>query len=547
LNLKDIVKDQGGVDHYLSELPYAADAAFNSRSREQEPQCLAHTRVDLLEELMAWGDNPRDKCIFWLSGMAGTGKSTIARTVARAFYDQDRLGASFFFSRGRGDLAKADKFITTLSVQLAKLSPDLRRHICDAVAAHSDISQQSLRDQWKQLIFRPFSRLEDGQVPSAPLILVIDALDECEHQNDIRVILGLLAEVKDLNSVQLRIFITSRPETTVRFGFRAIPGDLRQDFVLNEIPQPIVKHDISIFIKHELKEIQEKCFLSKEWPGEQAIEFLVQRAGSLFIYAATVCRFIGRSKFPKKRLEQVVAGDQPHKQSTLSTVMLDEMYTNVLTSSVLGDCDEEDKSEMSKLFRRIVGCIIILFDPLPAAALTELLSIDSETVNPVLGSLHSVLDISQNQDSPVRLLHPSFREFLIDEERCFDDQFKINEKKAHSDLVESCLKVMSCALKRDICGLQMPGALASEVEGNTLSRCLPIHVQYACRYWVDHLQLGEIGLCDDNGPVHKFLRQHFLHWLEALSLMGKMSDGVLMITTLHSMLPVSFLCHHAMI
>ena len=121
------------------------------------------------------------------------------------------------------------------------------------------------------------------------------------------------------------------------------------------------------------------------------------------------------------------------------------------------------------------------------------------------------------------------------------------KKKTHSNLVKSCLKVMSCTLKRDICGLQMPGALASEVESNTLSRCLPKHVRYACRYWVDHLQRGEIDLCYDNGQVHKFLQQHFLHWIEALSLMGKMSEGVLLITALHSMLTVSDLCHHAVI
>jgi adenylylsulfate kinase-like enzyme len=76
----DQKSDPDENDRYLSKLSYAADAAFNSRSREHEPQCLADTRVDLLRQLMAWGNNPRDKCIFWLNGMAGTGKSTIART-----------------------------------------------------------------------------------------------------------------------------------------------------------------------------------------------------------------------------------------------------------------------------------------------------------------------------------------------------------------------------------------------------------------------------------------------------------------------------------
>jgi WD domain, G-beta repeat len=113
-----------------------------------------------------------------------------------------------------------------------------------------------------------------------------------------------------------------------------------------------------------------------------------------------------------------------------------------------------------------------------------------------LGRLRSVLDVPNDPDFPIRLLHPSFREFLLDEQRCLDRRFKIDEKSTHRDLEESCLTVMSCALKRDICGLQIPGALTSEAESNTLSRCLPKHVQYACRYWVDHLQRAMIYYAD---------------------------------------------------
>ncbi len=116
----------------------------------------------------------------------------------------------------------------------------------------------------------------------------------------------------------------------------------------------------------------------------------------------------------------------------------------------------------------------------------------------ILRSLHSVLDVPEYQDSPIRLLHPSFRDFLLDEQRCLDDQFRINEKKAHSDLVKCCLQLISTSLNSDICGLYMPGALASEVESNTAKHCFPVDIQYTCRYWVDHSQRGEIGLCDNN-------------------------------------------------
>jgi hypothetical protein len=98
---------------------------------------------------------------------------------------------------------------------------------------------------------------------------------------------------------------------------------------------------------------------------------------------------------------------------------------------------------------------------------------------------------------------------------------------------------MSNALKRDICDLKMAGVLIGEVERNRITSCLSMAVLYACRYWVNHLQRSEIGLCDDNGLVHIFLKEHFLHWLEALSLMGKISEGVLAITLLESIVIVS--------
>ena len=127
---------------------------------------------------MTWADGGDERCIFWLSGMAGTGKSTLARTVARKYYDQNRLGASFFFSRGGGDVSHASKFFTSIAVQLADKSPSLKRYICDAITEHNNIARQALRDQWRQLVLQPLSKL-DGNFPHSYLLLVVDALDEC--------------------------------------------------------------------------------------------------------------------------------------------------------------------------------------------------------------------------------------------------------------------------------------------------------------------------------------------------------------------------------
>lgn len=240
-------------------LPIAAGAAFNSYDKRDDSICLHDTRVDVLAEISAWADGRGDQCIFYLNGMAGTGKSTIARTVADQYYQQHRLGASFFFSKGGGDVGHAGKFFTTIAWQLAKMLPALKKNICQAVTEHQDIASQTPRDQWSQLILGPLSRL-DGTSSPLPLVLVIDALDECDGENDVQQILQLLAEARLLRTVRLRIFMTSRPETSIRHGFYRIQETQHQDFVLHNISPSIVKHDISVFLKYHLEIIRQEYF-----------------------------------------------------------------------------------------------------------------------------------------------------------------------------------------------------------------------------------------------------------------------------------------------
>jgi hypothetical protein len=385
-------------------------------------------------------------------------------------------------------------------------------------------------------VLRPLSKL-DGNSCQPLYVLVVDALDECDDDNNIRVLLHLLAEARSLEKVRLRIFLTSRPEIPIRYGFCQIPDAEHQDFVLHNISPPIVDHDISIFLEFNLRLIGQERSLGPGWPGGDTIRCLVQVASGLFIWAATACRFIREGKrFAAKRLDTILNGSGG--AATAPEKYLNEIYITVLKHSVYAEYTDEEKEELYCMLRQILGSIAVLSSPLSVYSLSRLLRVIKEDIDQTLEDLQSVLDVPKDQTRPLRLHHPSFRDFLLNNDRCKDPNFWVDEKQAHQTLADRCIQLMSTSLTEDICGVNIPGTLIADVECRRIEQCLPLEVQYACLYWIQHLQRSGAQL-RDNDYVDQFLRNHFLHWLEALSWMQKISEGILEIISLESIAPVS--------
>jgi len=175
-------------------------------------------------------------------------------------------------------------FFTTIAAQVAISLLVLRTFISDTIDDNAQILQQGPQEQWNQLILHP---LKNAPTQSIQLVVVIDALDECDSMQDIQLILLLLEEAKDLATVRIKIFLTSRPEIPIFDEFCQLSGEAYQDFILHNIPLDAVNADISTFFLQKLSPLKVKHELGPPWPDEQIIEQLVQRAPGLFIYAAT--------------------------------------------------------------------------------------------------------------------------------------------------------------------------------------------------------------------------------------------------------------------
>jgi len=332
--------------------------------------------------------------------------------------------------------------------------------------------------------------------------------------------------------VRLRILITSRPEIRIRKGFDGIPKLDHQDFVLHDISLAIVDEDIRVFVKYRFAIIAQQREFAPDWPGRETITAIVQHAAGLFIWAATACRYIeDGERFAQKRLHAILKGSI---STTGPEKGLDRIYCTVLEDSIRPGFDEEEQNEHCSMLRDILGAIVILFSSLSATSLARLLKIREKDMDESLEGLHAILDIRKEKRVSIRLHHPSFRDFLLSRERCDDLRFWVDERQAHERLADGCLQLMSSELKRDICNLQGPGVLVKDVSDQQRERGLPADLRYACQYWVQHLKRSEAQL-EDNDKVHTFLRQNLLHWLEALSLMESISEGVHAIMLLESM------------
>jgi hypothetical protein len=507
--------------------------AFHNAPNASE-MCLAGTRQQLLADLFAWFDDitPSRERVFWLNGLAGTGKTTVARTIAARAHEQGRLAAAFFFSRNIAATRSPSAILPTIAYQLAHYQRPFRTAVCTAVGADEDVRDRGIATQADVL----FSHLRDDAAPNSPILIVLDALDECYLENGCEggdAVPLLLAQFASVPSV--KILITSRMDDTIKHMLDRATNRL----TLHDIEADIVQSDIMHYLRHTLEKCARMRRLSSPFPTDSDLSQLVKRAGTLFIYAVTVVKWVSDPKAePNLRLRQVL--NQDADEIAFQHKLLDGMYLQILTEAAQtsGNPTLHERS-----LKNILSTVVLLQEPTNMSALASLAGEDART-SAILPLLSAVLLVDETV--PVRLFHPSFPDFISDRARCSDKRFLVMRPEGHLRLAIRCLEIMNTSLRENICDLQDPSMSNSDVVDLELrlDQAVSSELRYASRYWHIHVRSANGTSPDLVKCLKIFCALHLLHWIELLSLLDDVERlaGSNSMQSLQTYLEVHIMC-----
>ncbi|KAM6496427.1 hypothetical protein JOM56_009133 [Amanita muscaria] len=399
-----------GGAHGLERMETFVSFAAHHNSAEQDPdrRCHPGTRKFILECIQNWIDNPSaPERIAWLHGPAGAGKSAIAQTIAHSNM-KEKVAATFFFYRSDPSRNDGNRLFTTLAWQLAFSIPAVKPFIVDALEKQPNLPRTNVETQFDQLIVRPFQQLR-SQIPQslhALPVIIIDGVDECADEKLQQRFLKVIGNAVGDGCLPLRFLICSRPEADIQGTIdRFQPSPLFIDLAKLDD----ANHDIEKYLKDEFFRIaSERDVDPTLWPGEQAIQEVVFKSSSYFIFAATVIRCVGDpDNSPEAQLD-IILGLKPIR-STSPFALLDELYTEILRRQL-------DRDFLKTFLALLVGrssVEIMISDTNLADDDVTLMKISKKELHMKLRRMRSLLSF----DPHIDVYHRSFIDFLVDPSR----------------------------------------------------------------------------------------------------------------------------------
>ncbi|KAF8599427.1 WD40 repeat-like protein [Ceratobasidium sp. AG-I] len=494
---------------------------------DHHPGCLAGTRDKILADIVNWTKQTGNQdSLLWLYGLAGSGKSAIAVSVCERLQRAGTLAGSFFCKRDDEHLRKPEAIISTIAARLGRKYQPYGVELIAALRNNPDLADSALMLRFKGLMVEPLQALE-GSIPSSPLVVIVDALDENGTRESRRNLVSCLLQLSRLVP-WLKVILTSRPNDEIReiLSDENMPQVHERDLAQED--ESSVTSDISALIRELLKAIPAKKMGRTHWPDEEVVGELALRAAGLFIWAQTACKFISSGLDPKSRLKQILADEH----SSDAAAQLGRLYTTALDESIDGAEDN------AMIVRQCVGAIVLTGDrkPLDDVSLGIMLQDHPglDVLRTVIDNLGSVL--YRDKDRTIRVVHKSFSDFMADEKHC-PERYRIIPGQQNGNFAASCLQIMVKELCFNMCGLENSCVLNADVSNlhARVKNDIPAHLAYSCVYWTSHVITSPRIILDATHPEQSiitrlmdelFTTPALLYWIEALSLLGQLRTAV---------------------
>ncbi|KAL5639588.1 hypothetical protein ACGC1H_006264 [Rhizoctonia solani] len=504
--------DEVVAENRLKTLSHSPSARYDSAqsSEVKRGECTPGTRVDVFSHVTGWLHNNLPGYIYWLNGMAGTGKTTIAYSLCTQLDANQRLAASFFCSRLLPECRDVNRIIPSIAYQLARYSHPFKLALLNVLEEDPDAHTRLPRAQFNDLIVEPLTMCRDS-LP-LDLVIVIDALDECDNKDGTSGILDML--LTQAGGLPIKFFMSSRPEPAIRDQMsKAAADQAGSRLVLHELDKATVQTDVETYLQVALAPIS---------PSDEEITTLAARAGVLFIYAATVVRYIGYDNFRRDARGRLRTVLDSSVSTGNRTKEVDYLYAIILNQALDDpNLDPTEKDDM----KRVLFTVICAREPLTISALTCLLKMgNSDRVDAALRPLWSVLHVVE----PTKLvtpLHGSFSDYIFDRTR--SQQYYCDPERHNQILAQSCFEcIQDTQPQFNICRLESSFPKDTEVVDidERVNDAISTQLYYACRYWAVHL------ISTNRSPqmdhyLMTFLSKHLLLWMEVMNLKKAMDKG----------------------
>ncbi|KAL0567707.1 hypothetical protein V5O48_014287 [Marasmius crinis-equi] len=411
-------------------------------------RCLHGTRQRTLSRILGWIESEGEGSLLWLSGIAGSGKTSVMATVHDRLADvgcDTPLAAYVRFHRV--DFPSPSKFVAALVYRLVCFDKLLGVEVAKILDARPNVFQEPLGEQFESLVVEPLRSCHEKVTKGrGRIVVMVDGLDECMEvpggSDTFHDLLGLLSNPKTFASFPfLRLIVASRPEEPIHRRFTRPELNHITRFPLDTSSKETTS-DVLHYLHVKFEEIFQihpdfKAFCQER----NALNVLANHSSGLFIWVVIVFRFVKRS--PRERLEQALQLSMPHD----SLDALNKLYSTVLNTIAAEQGDRDIKARVAPILGLIIAFGKVSLSTGPGLTLSitcgllERLGYKIESIPSVLSQLGSVIEGVDSPQSKLVLLHKSFDDYLTDKSRA-GEWFVDVEGHWSAELAESCLRII---------------------------------------------------------------------------------------------------------